>query len=329
MSKINYFQILKNAWVITWHNKYLWWFGFLLSLSGSGGFFNYHFGDFNQIENGGISPETKKQVVDFFASYADWIIVGSVALAIALLFFLILGTIARGGLIKSIEKISKGEAIDFKTGFGEGKEYFWKLLFINLAIGIFLLALIATLSIPIIFLFYGKAYILGSLLAIGALIILIPVLILAHFSKIYGYIYAIMGNVSFGSAIENGYLLFRKNLSASIIMSLLLMVAGIIFGITAILILIPFIVLFLIIGAVLYLIMQKIGVAIAAIFGGIALIAIMLFLQSIFQTFLQTSWVLFFKEIASPKIPETVAETVPEKISSPSAAPDPVTFIEE
>lgn len=329
MSKVNYLEILKNAWAITWKNKYLWWFGFLLAFSGSGGMLNFRFGDFKKIEDKGINPETKQQVIDFFTANATWIIAGVSILAVICLVFLVLGIIARGGLIKSVGKISKGETADFKTGFREGKKYFWKLLAIGFIIGIFMAALMMILFIPIAFLFYGKAYILGGILSVGALAILIPIIILANFSKTYCYIYAVLGDIPFWLAIENGYLLFRKNLASSIIMSLVLMLAGIILGIAILIVLIPLVIIFLIIGGILYLFLKNIGLAIAGALGGIALLAIILFLQSIFQTFIQTSWILFFKEIASPKIPETIPEIAPEKIPSPSAAPDPITFSEE
>lgn len=301
----------------------------MIAFSGFGGMFNLRFDDFKKIEDTKINPEIKQQLIDFFSHNADWIIIGTSFAAIIFWAFLILQIIAKGGLIKSIGKISKNEPTNFKEGFHEGRKYFWRLLFIKLAIGIFMITLTAILSIPIIFLFINKSYLLGGLLLFGAIIILLPILIVASFTGIFGCIYAVLGDLSFWPAIEAAYLLFRRNLGSSFIISLIILLVGMVFGIIIMLSLLPLIIIFFLTGLISYLILKNIGLAIIVTLGVLTIFAVILFLQSIFQTFIQAIWVLFFKEIASPKIPETIPEAIPEKIPSPSAAPDPVTFSEE
>ena len=67
MSKINYLQIIKDAWKITWKNRYLWWFGFFVTLGGGGGM-NYFF---NSGEEEKLDPAESEVEAFIQASAAD------------------------------------------------------------------------------------------------------------------------------------------------------------------------------------------------------------------------------------------------------------------
>lgn len=313
MSKINYLDIIKKAAAITWKNKNLWWFGFLTSLTSAGSSFNYFTGNGKDFAGGKI---TEEKIMSFISEH--------IALAVLCVSFIILGIIGRGALIRAISKTLKNEPVDFKSGMREGKKYFWKILGIGFLSASFIFLAVIILITPIVFLFMDKAYISGVLLSLLAVAILIVFIILAAFIRVYGYIYAALGELKIWPSIENAYNLLRKNLGVSIIMGLIFILLGIILGLSLIMLLVPIMAALVVFGSFLYLVLKGVGVAVAIGIGAIIVLAITLFVLSIYETFAQTIWILFFYEIAKPKVEEavTVAEAVSEIKVAP--APDPV-----
>lgn len=321
MLKINYLNILKKAGSVTWKNKRLWWFGFLASLAGAGSSFNYFTGNGKDFAGGKI---TEEKIMSLVSDHIALVVGAGIALAALCVSFLILGIIGRGALIKAIAKTLKNEPVDFKSGMREGKKYFWKILGIGFLSAIFIFLAVIILVTPIVFLFMDKAYISGVLLSLLAVAILIVFIILAAFIRVYGYIYAALGELKIWPSIENAYNLLRKNLSVSIIMGLIFILLGIILGLSLIMLLVPIMAALVVLGSFLYLILKAVGIAIAIGLGAIIVLAITLFVRSVYETFAQTVWILFFYEIAKPKVEEavTVAEAVSEIKVAP--APDPV-----
>jgi hypothetical protein len=315
MEKINYSDILKKSWRITRRNKFLWWFGFFLTLGGGGGFnFNLPFGS-------GTSGKQEKIAVaiqDFIARYWQWIVSGVIFLLVVFLALLIMRIISQAGLIKAANIIDLGKLTTFKESFFEGRKYFWKVFLLGLLVTIFVSGVIIVLFTPVVFLAFFRSYTLAVILGVLAFIITLVLAIVTSYVKKYAAIYLVLSNLSIRDSLENAYLLFRKNIMASIIFSLLLLVAGIIVGLGILIFLFTLAIIFIIPGIISYLLLQGAGVTTIAILGFLLAIVFVIFIQSIFHTFMQTSWVLFFKEIASVKIEEAVVEKevakIPEKI---------------
>lgn len=319
MSKINYLDIIKKAAEVTWKNRKLWWFGFFASLASAGSSFNSSTGSGENFTGGKV---TEEKVMSFVADHMA-LVIGAGALVFALfVIFLILGIIGRGALIKSIEKVFKNEPVEFRAGMREGKKYFWKILGIGFLSAAFIFLAIVVLAAPIIVLILNKAYVFAALLALLAIAILIPFIILSVYIRVYGSIYAVLGELKIWASIENAYALLRKNLGVSIIMGLIFFLLGIILGLSLLMVMLPIVAALFALGSLLYLALKGIGLAIAIGLGAIIVLAIILFIRSVYETFAQTVWILFFQEIAKPKVEETVAEEVPEIKTAP--APDPV-----
>lgn len=322
MPDINYIDILKRAWNITWHNRYLWWFGLLIALSSPGMNYNLSSGH----TEGPASPSSIlfHSYSEFINSHMQIIIISAIVLAVLIIILVILGIIARAGLIKSIDEVCKSRPASFKSGMKEGKKYFGRLFLLGIAILFIVIASIMVLSFPVIFLFVSKAYALGIFLGILAFLILIPVLVLASFFKIFGYLYIVLGELSAWNALEKAYELFQRNLLASIIMGLMFIPLGFILMMAAIAVLIPLAIIFFAIGFALYYAVGISGVIITASVGIICFLIFLFALRSVYETFAQTVWYLFFLEIARPKIEEKVEEEVLEKEEKNLPVIDPV-----
>lgn len=312
MLQVDYVEIIKEAWKTTWTKKYLWWFGFLAALAG-GGTINF------QIPGrGGNKSFDESEFSRFILQNLNWIIPAAIALVVLAILLVILGIIGRGALIKSIDLALKEKRINFKDGFKEGKKVFWKLFLIGIISGFSLLFSLIILIVPIVFLFINKAYALGIFLSIFAILILITLAILISFLRTFGYLYAVLGELSVWPALENAYKLFCDNLWSSVIMSLFFIPLGIVFFLGIMVALIPLALIFLAIGFGLNLTIGKAGIIIAITLGALVFIILTLFLRSVYETFAQTIWVIFFKKIASPQIRET---TIEEKEEDPEILP--------
>jgi hypothetical protein len=81
--------------------------------------------------------------------------------------------------------------------------------------------------------------------------------------------------------------------------------------------------LFFVVGTFLFFLAKQIGVIIIVFLGSIILLAVMILGGSVYQVFTHSILVLFFKEIATPKITEEVEVEKVEELDSVHA-PDPV-----
>lgn len=312
MPKINYFEILKHAWQITWRNKYLWWFGLILAI-GSGGF-NFNFplnANDKKIDDGKFIQAASA----FLDRYWQWIIAGFILLFILIIVLAVLKIISRAGLIKSVSEIIFGKAATFKKGLSEGKKYFWKLFSLGLIVFFFIFGIMLALFTPVVFLIYLKSYIWAAFLGIFAVLLIIVLGIIVSFIKEYARLYLVLSNLNIRNSLENGYLLFRKNILPSIIFSLLLVAIGMIIGLAILFSVIIIAAMFFMLGLAFYLLLKWIGVVMVAIPGILVIIAVGLAVQSIFAVFRQTAWILFFQEIAAVKSEETAKEKETVKVS--------------
>lgn len=323
MSHINYIDILKRSWKITWNNKHLWWFGLFITLA-SGGSFNYRgFGSNEQSKNLG------EQIMAFTGQHLAIVLFAGLALLIIFIILGVLSIISRGALIRSAHKITEGTPITFKAGFAFGKKYFWRIFAISVVLSLIALLIIFVMAIPIVFLFISHSNVLGAILTLLGIILFIPLMILLAYLRIFGTLYVVLGDLAIQPALENAYALFRKNIISSIVMSLVFLITGIIFCFALLIALIPLALIFAIIALVFYLLLKAVGLYIIAGLGIITAIVLFIAARSIYETFIQTAWVLFFYEIAKPKIAETVPEAVLEIKPVTDATPNPVTFSEE
>ena len=318
MSEIKYLQIIKDAWKITWKNRYLWWFGFFVTLGGGGGI-NYFF---NSGEEKKLDPAQNEKILEFFSQNMHWIVTFAIIAFLMLILFSILSIISKGALIASIEKNSKGQLANFKSGWKDGKKNFWKIFIIDFSLGLFIFFTLLILITPVAILFFNKNYIIGGILAFLAILIFIPIAILSSYLKTYSYFYSILGKLTFWQAIENAYNLFVKNIWASILLSLIFIPLGIILMLV-ILAIVPFLFLiFSILGAIGYFTLGKITAIVIGIIGVAIFFLYAIFVKSIYEVFSQTIWILFFHEIASPKLEKSALET--ELKTEPVIKPMPV-----
>lgn len=313
LESIPYLDIFKRAWEITWKNRFLWWFGLFISLTGGSGLRLPNWSDKKP------SPISQDKIAEFFLANLYWIIPLALFLLVILIVLIILSLIGRGALIKSIQKITQSEPADFGAGFREGRKYMGKIFLVNLCIGLLILSFVVVGIIPSIFLLASKAIAAGVVLLILTILVLIPLAITASLSGGYAHIYVVSGELNVWDAIENGYNLFRNNVWPSIIMALLFIPVNMAVFFAIILLVIPLVLVFGLLAGGLYLLAGKIAAIIAIAIGILFFFLAAIGIGAVYQTFSQVAWFLFFQEIAKPKVEQEVREEVP--VEAPKVLP--------
>lgn len=310
--EIPYFKIIKEAFALTWKNRYLWWFGFFAILSNAASF-NYS----------NSNPEEKHLVQNLVSApqYTQWLMVAAVVGVALVIIIVVMHIISRGALISSIEKIKKNQPVTFKSGFRDGKKYFGKIFIVAFLSTILVLGAFLILAPPVVFLFLNRNYLIGVLMAIVALTIFIPLIVLVAYLRIFGYLYAVLGGLKPWVAIEMAYDLFRKNVTASLIMALLFIPINIILFLTVIFAIIPIALVILPLGILFFILMGKIGAGIAGVIGLSILVAFFILLYSFAEVFSQAIWILFFHEIAKSEEKEIIIEPLLEIEPLPKPLP--------
>lgn len=300
--------MFREAWKINWKNKFLWWFGFFVTL-GSFGSFNY--------SADSRDPLRKKiwgeRAVGFFENHPHYLAFLLAAVFVVVVIFLILSVIGRAGLLKSGYKVLKGETSNYKEGYLFGKKYFWRVFGINFLTGLFIFLAILVLATPVAFLILAKSYVFGVILGIFAVFLAVPIVVTLSFAKTFGLFYGVLGDLKVFSSLEKGYALFLKNVWPSIILSLLFIPLGIGVFFLLILVAIPLVIIFLVLGAAFYFIFSTPGAVAVAVLGGIILLVAIFWVRSIWEVFSQLVWLDFFQKIATSKVKEEVFEEAVEK----------------
>ena len=322
-TKINYLEIIKRALNITFKNKFLWIFGIFIALTSGGsggGNFGGNFGGGNTEEyfkgwkeklGIGSGEEIIQIVKNFLESH--WIIIVSIGIifflfAIALNVFAI---ISRGAIINGINKLDSKIKTGFKDSFKVGVNKFWRLLGISFTIGGLALIITTVIAAPIIFFFLTKIYIVaGILLILGILLFLFIIILLSLISR-FAFLFTVCTNQGVFSSLGSAYGLLTKKTSKIIIAWLI--------GMATFLILLPFIIIGVLMAGTSLVIFHVIGLIASIMILVFLLIVLGSFLKGVALVFVQSFWVLFFKEIAGEKIKDKkqkakIKEKIPAKI---------------
>ena len=344
-----YRRILSQAWKITWHHKYLWFFGLFAVLFTSGGeyeiFIRIFSGDTNQpvlpglrrlTETGifsqqgmeGISRLIKDDPLTFMK-------VSLVLLVILVLFiFLIwLSVISQTALVKNVSSLLGKKIVSSKTGTVSAKvaannfsssvlkanEKFWPIFGLNVVSKAVIYLAFVLVSLPIILSVGGSGAIIKFLYVI-VFIIFVPVAFALSFIFKYAIAHVVIKGSKFVDSIKDGWQLFIKNWLVSLEMAFILFFINFIAGLLIILIVLSLIIPFLFLALVVYQLAATIGFWIIIIIAFIILLAIIILSGAVLSTFQISSWTTLFIELVNKggvskivRIAEAVKERITDK----------------
>jgi hypothetical protein len=314
---MNYGDLIRDAFRITLHNRYLWFFGFFAGGTGTnfvgnvpstGGNFNPE--EFQRSGAGlsGLTAQVGQGLSETVLTFGIVVVVLLIAL-----FFIILAIISQGALADSVAAIDRGEGRRFGTAFRSGLNNFWRVLGYIVVFFLVALGLLVVIAIPVALLIGGTfaatqstgvrisvAVIIGLLAILLLILVFVPLYIISQYAlrDIVVRRERVLGSVG------SGYSLFRHNIGSSLLLWLIQL--GISIGIG-----IAFILLLLIVGLILALPVIALAVpgytTAAWIVGGIEglliLLPILLVAAGAIGTFSHAYWTLAYLRLTPPTLP--------------------------
>lgn len=306
-----YRNILKQALSISWHNKYLWFFGLFATLLGGGGEYEIitkgFSGDTTQTFMPGFSrmAETGIFHLQTFSNIAEIIktnpgsaiiLLLIILLVIALSIFLVwLMIVSQTALVNNSAEIINNTKtpLGIKDGVMAGIQNFWQVLGLNALMKIIISLAFALISLPIIF---SNSTAINYLYII-LFILLIPIAITISFITKYSIGYVVIKKDDFKNSIKNGWELFTKNWIISIEMAFILFFINFVAGLAIILSILILAVPFLFLAIISYQLASAIGFWLIMTIGIFVLLCIIVLGGAALTTFQTVSWTKLFIEL--------------------------------
>jgi hypothetical protein len=332
---MDYGEVIKNAWKITWKFKVLWIFGILAACGTSrGGSFNFN-NNFQTNGNGfsnptpNLPPAIMEQAYRFASLFNDptfiWKFVAVVltVVCIIVLVEIFFGTMGRIGLIKgSAEADAGAEKLRFGELWKESTPYFWRVFWLSFLIGapflVLFIVLIASILAAVIPLARNNAS------ESAVLLILLPVIciffcVIVILAIIVGFISTqaeraiVLENKSILDGFRRGWEVLTKNLGPILIIWLITAAIGFV---AAIVIALPLLVVMVPLAIAFIANMNNLNFSftpwiVAFVCILCAYIPISWFANGILMTYLQSVWTLTYLRITKPKQEEPAPVALP------------------
>jgi hypothetical protein len=289
--------IFKRAWEITWKHKGLWVLGILANCSGGG---SQGSSNVSRIPEYRIDGSEFPQFERWIWSISDetWIAVGIAAiigLVLLAIIFWVLAAIGNGGLIASFQMAETGETVTLANAFQQGISYFWKLLVIQLILGLASFLVLAPVIVGgglIMFFTFG----FGLICLTPLLCLLIPLGIALSIYTTFTQIALIVEKLDIITAFKRSWEILRTNPGNVIIMGLILGVggffAGMILAIPFMLMVLPFVT-----GLLVGTDVSNIAGISVSVIGFLLYLPVLLVASGILRTFVTGSWTLTYRSL--------------------------------
>lgn len=220
----SYGELIRDAFRISWRNKFLWFFGFFVA--GGGGLS----GNFNAPTNFG-GGDFGGGVPTFIQNNLVALIIAAVTVGVILfLLFLILGIVSSGGLASSVAAIDGGEQRRFGTTWRAGLSVFWRVLLQGILLALISLGLtiviLVVCGIPVLLTFLltqsvAARIVVAVLFALLAVLLFIVIFIPFAIVAQLALRELVVGGGGIARSISSAYRLFRRNLGRSLLVWLL------------------------------------------------------------------------------------------------------------
>lgn len=316
-------RVLTRSWEIIWKNKVLWLFGILASCASGGGGGGGGFGGGSGWEAdttpGTLPPQFEqfgRGVEEFFTNGGWVLIVGLVCLIVLIsVIAWAIGIFGKVGLIRAVLRAESDRPISFGTIVEDAKVEWMPALGLNLLLA--LIALGGTLAIVAIGLPLG-------ILTLG--IGLICLVCLAVPLAIAFNIYSELANVALvkdrqgvSAALSKAWETLRSQPGPVIILAVILFIVGLVAGVV---IALPLLVIFIPFFFTIFNDANTLGQSFLVAIGlFVLMLPLVLLLQGILTSYVQSAWTLGYLELDTPAAPQIVEPAPkPRRPRTPKAA---------
>ncbi len=300
-------EVLGRAWKITWKYKVLWIFGILAGCSQGGGGGGGSGSSGSRVSGPDASfPQLNQYSNQFSAWIASHLWVVAVFVLVIFLIAVaaaMLGAMGRIGLIKGTFKAEGGaEHLGLAELWDESRPYFWRIFLLALLVGLAAVIVVLTLialGIGLTVVTFG----LGALCLVPLVCLMVPALWLLSIVVQQAETAIVLENLGIMDGLQRGWDVFKKNVGPMLIMWLILAVIGIVVGIA---LAIPILVVWIPAAFAFVTANQSatniswtpliIATACCALY-----FPVLLVLNGILMTYLQSAWTLTFMRLTKPK----------------------------
>lgn len=305
-----YRTILKQAWILSWSHKYLWWFGIFAALLGNGGEFEILFNKAGANSGQSLFPAIQRILSTKIFSGQTLVNIGNLfrydtlnvtlvltAVLIALafgLFLVCLVIVSQAAIVNNSAAIIKQKKHTFRDGLDSGILNFWPVLVLNIIVKAAIYILLAVISLPVIF-FQGNFE--ANFFYILALVIIVPVAIILSFIMKYAVAYVVINKSKVAPAIKQSCRLFKENWLISFEMALMLFIINLLVGLAIILVILVLAVPFLFLGLIFYYAFSLVGSWLIAILAFTSFLFIVVSAGAVLAVFQISSWTGLFLEL--------------------------------
>jgi hypothetical protein len=295
---MDYADVLKRAWGITWKNKGLWILGILAACTGGGG----GGGGSSSYQSSGyrVSGDEFPGLQRFFDNIPEeTLILIAVAVGVIILLlvlaFLVLGILGQAGLIAGVSHADEAGSVTLAEAWRLGRPHFWRLLGAGLLVFGVAIALAFIVGIPLA-LFAGLTLGLGVLCILPLVCLAIPIALLANIYITFVQNSIVLEGTPVMSSFRRAWEVFRANIGTAIVMGLILLVGGFIAGLIIaaplIAVALPALLAFSLGGE------QGVQTGtLVAVACGLVYLPVMVLLNGILQTFVSGSWTLTYRRL--------------------------------
>lgn len=305
---MNYGDLIKDAFRISWRNKYLWFFGFFAGGTSSG--FNFPGvpsggGDFDDFDPGGsdFSSSLAAQAGQGVFENVGLLIALGVVVLLVVLVFIALGLISQGALAESVAAIERGEQRRFSSAWRAGLSNLWRVLGYYIVFFLISLGFLVVIGVPVGLLIWAAVASgdpgVGLILAIVFVVLVAILLFILIFIPLWivGQLALrdlVIGRSGVISSVSGGFRIFWNNLGQSLIVGLIMIVLGIAVSI-ALLIAVVLIGLVLALPAIILAFSELTTAAIVAgVIAGLILLPLLLVASGALGTFNHSYWTLAY-----------------------------------
>lgn len=256
---MDYTNLLKRAWEIVWNNKFMFVLGFLAALAGGSGGGGSNFSTGGPGSGGddiNIPPEIAANIERYWAEYATILIVLVIFFIMLGIVFWLVSLVGKAGLISSAARLDAGESVSFGEAFSVGSNKLVSMVGLNLLLyGPFIVAgLVAFLiaaatvgSVMVAEISGASGNLEGMIGAFGGLFVCFGLLacLLVPFSLLVNVVYpfSLRGLVLYDygvvDSVRHGWQVVRDNVGEVIVLIVIFLVIGFLFGIVAAAVLVP------------------------------------------------------------------------------------------
>ncbi len=310
-----YRDILKNAWNITWKNKFLWFFGFFAAFLGGTGGLEILTKNPSLSATDNILPGFSKAKVFFSIESLrnlgnlfkeDTVLVIVFILLALIIFFLFvffawLSIVSQAALVNDSEELyaknRKIKKLGIQKGIIVGIKNFWPVLGINVLSKLVIGIAFMIIALPIGYMAYKANFLLLSFSFILLFVLLISVAVIFSFMMRYAICYIVIKKQSITDALKNSFRLFKDNWLVSVEMAFLLVfISFLLFLCFMVVISIASLPLFFL-SVVFYKMLSYIGFWFMMTITLVLLIVLLVVGGAILTTFQISSWTLLFVEL--------------------------------